>query len=173
MTPGGGGGGRRLLPSSQRRRAELGGARHRGRVHLAGGGGDQHEVGVRERVPARERLAERRLGEGDGAPDRGGVGGHAHRQRAVEGERLGPAQRLQAQRECAALDLLAEDVLLLAAAKGREALRAGELPREDRPPLDRAGRVREHLQQALGHEVGHGAGEIEVEGARGAAHRAQ
>ena len=65
------------------------------RVHLAGGRGDQHVVRVVERAPAGERLAEGGLRERHGAADRLGVGGDAHRQRAVERERLGPAQRLQ------------------------------------------------------------------------------
>ena len=43
---------------------------HRGRVHLAGGRGDQHRVLVAEVAPAGERLAERRQRERHRAPDR-------------------------------------------------------------------------------------------------------
>ena len=74
----------RAARSTERSSAPL---QHRRGVHLAGRRRDQHVVGLLERVPARERLAEGRLRERDRAADRLGVGRDAHRERAVERER--------------------------------------------------------------------------------------
>ena len=56
--------------------------------------------------------------------------------RAVERERVGPAQLLQAELAGAPLHLQAEDVLVVAAAKRLEGLRARQLARQHRLPLD-------------------------------------
>ena len=59
-------------------------------VQLAGGGGDQHVVGIGEVAPGGEGLAEAGEGEGDGAPGLLGEGRGAHREQRVAGPRLGP-----------------------------------------------------------------------------------
>jgi hypothetical protein len=79
----------------------------------------------------------------------------------------GPAHRLQAARGGHALDPRQRDVALVRAAEPVEGLTAGQVAREHRHPL---GRDRHDLQDPLGHEVGLGAREIEVEGGGFAAH---
>jgi hypothetical protein len=138
--------------------AQLGGLQHRGRVHLAGGRGDQDAVGIGEVTARRERLAERGERERHDATDRLRVGRDPQREVAVARPVRGPAQRLAPARRGAALDLGDVDRALLRAAEGdlatREPARAHRLPLRHDP---------ERLRDALGREVGLGAGEVVVE----------
>ena len=87
-------------------------------MHLARRRGDHDVVGLGQRAPAREGLAVGRQREGHRAPDLLGVGRDAHREEAVERERIGPAQRLQALLAPRARSICAQgDVALLGAAE--------------------------------------------------------
>src|SRR5829696_1320621 len=78
---------------------------HRVRMQLAGGGGDEHVVDVREVLAGGERLAERGERERDGAPDRSGEGGRAHGLERVAGPLVRPADRHELVLGGAPLDL--------------------------------------------------------------------
>ena len=142
-------------------RAQLGSFEHRGRVHLAGRRGDQR----RSRGP---RASVRRRTPGGRPPARTAPCARStwrtSRRASPARCRTGtgrPLQRLQTLRARGALDLRAEDLLLGAAAIGLECLRIGQLAREHRLPL---GRTRQHVQDALGREIGERACQVEVEG---------
>ncbi len=136
-------------------------------MHLAGGRGDQHVVGHIEVASPGERLAESRLREGDDAADRLRVSRGPHREGAVEGEGVGPAQRLQPELCRTPLDLEAKDLLVIAAAKRLEGLRGGQLPREHRLPLGGDGH---RLQHTLRRQIGERRGEVEIERGVGGGH---
>ena len=94
-------------------------------MHLAGGPGEQDRALVTDVPPARERLAEGRQREGNGAADLLGVGGREHRGRAVGRPRRGPADRLQAKLRRPPLDAVAIGGADAVPAEGRAAARTG------------------------------------------------
>ena len=77
----------------------------RPRVQLAGGGGDQHVVGLGEVAAGGEGLAEGGKGEGDGAARLLGEGRDPHREERVAGPGVGPGERRQPVGGGAPLDL--------------------------------------------------------------------
>ena len=74
-------------------------------MQLAGGGGDQHVVGVAQVAAGGEGLAEGGEGEGDGAAGLLGEGRDPHREQRVAGPGVGPDDRRQPVGGGAALDL--------------------------------------------------------------------
>ena len=154
----GAGGVGRLLEAAADRVA-AGALLDRRRVHLAGGGGEHHGVGVAEVAARRVGLAERGERERHGAADLLREGGDQHRPLGVGRERVGPAQRLDPGEHGAALDVLAVGVDLGGAAERPELARA-QAGEPHRLPLRHGA---EHAGAALGRQVGLGRGQVVVE----------
>ena len=141
------------------------GLEERAGVKLAGGGGDQHVVGLAQVAPGGEGLAESGEGEGDGAPGLLGEGRGAHREQRVPGPWIRPDQRRQPVDGRPPLDL-GHPLGTARPVPPRVAAEALEEPAEqDRLPL-------RLLQPGLGEkgadplrgQVGVGGAEVEVEG---------
>ena len=116
-------------------RAQLHGAQHRRRVHLAGRRGDQHVVRHLERAPAGVGLAEGGQREGDGAPDLPRERRRAHREARCR-TATGSGQRTGCSPRCGGARARPpqRDVALLGAAEALERLAARQVAREHRAP---------------------------------------
>ena len=139
------------------RPVQAGALQHRRGVHLRRGGGDQHGLALPEIAPRGECLAEGGERVGDHAADLLRVGRDEHRPLGVGGELRRPAHGHQPVGGGAALDVGAEDRLLLGAAK---AARAAD------PHGHELRHAAEHVDDALGREIRVGRADVVVEHGR-------